>query len=292
MPATTLKSQTEQGEPLEATFLPEMGMNMVSFKKGNIEIIDQSTRDQFEERFAGLGPLIGPHFHRRKAETIPPIKDENLFPHIAKIKAKGIQDPFSHGIGRYAPWNAQASNNKITASLSGKDTWNGIPLSELEGQNFKMTFEAELHPTGLHLNLTVVSDSDSLIGIHYYYALPDGKGKISAEIQNKLIDKNETMPIPSTWDFYSENRLYFDLNREADFTFYPHPDPLNGKITLETSTYRLQTEYKCICQENAWQLYHPAGASFVCIEPVSSQDPRHPNLTASSLQIHLKILDR
>src|SRR5947209_3792431 len=99
-----LKSQTEKGESMQATFLPEKGMNLVSFKKGNLEVIDQSTLPLFEERFAGLGALIGPHFHRRLPETLPHIADESLFPHIARVKAKGAADPFSHGIGRYAPW--------------------------------------------------------------------------------------------------------------------------------------------------------------------------------------------
>jgi len=116
---------------------------MISFKKGGLEIIDQSTQDQFKERFAGLGALIAPHFHRRRPESIPPIKDENLFPHIARVKAHGTQDPFSHGIGRYAPWKAEFTPTKVTAVLTGKDTWNGVPLSALEGQNFKMNFTAE-----------------------------------------------------------------------------------------------------------------------------------------------------
>ena len=84
----------------EATFLPELGMNLASFKWEGIEIIDQSTKPVFEDRFGGLGPLIGPHFYQRNKATLPPIKDESLFPHIARIKAEGRVDPFSHGIGR------------------------------------------------------------------------------------------------------------------------------------------------------------------------------------------------
>lgn len=290
MSAIVLEHQTKEGERLQATFLPDKGMNLVSLKKGDLEVIDQSTRNLFEERYAGLGALIGPHFHRRKTETLPKIKDEELFPHIARVKSKGVQDPFSHGIARYAPWKAEATAHSVKAQLTGKDTWNGVPLSTLEGQNFNMTLEAHLKEEGLFLTLSIVSDTASLVGIHYYYALPNGKGRVISEVQNQVRIEGELKPIPSTWNFDSQQRLTFDLQEEADFTFRPYPDLLKGHILLETDDYQLHTRYHCACAENCWQLYHPKGASFVCIEPISSQDPRHPNLTVSSLNIHLEII--
>lgn len=290
MPAIVLEHRTKEGEHLQATFLPDQGMNLSSLKKGNLEIIDQSTRYLFDERYAGLGALIGPHFHHRQPGVIPVIKDEALFPHIARVKAKGIQEPFSHGIARYAPWKAEATSNSIKAGLSGKDTWNGVHLSELEGQNFNMTMDVHLKEEGLFLTLSVVSDTASLAGIHYYYALPQGKGRVISHIQNQVVINGELQPIPSDWEFDAQQRLIFDLQKEADFTFYPYPNLLKGHILLETDEYQLHTRYDCPCAENCWQLYHPKGASFVCIEPISSQDPRHPNLTASSLNIHLEII--
>lgn len=287
----TLRNQTLNGEELTATYVPEKGMNMISFKKGNLEIIDQSTINLFEERFAGLGALIGPHFHRKRGEVVPKIKDETLFPHISRLKTKGIQDPFSHGIGRYAPWKAEAKDHWISASLSGKDQWNGVSLSELEGQNFKMSFVAELLPDGLHLDLSVVSDTDSLAGIHYYYHLPDGKGTIMSQVKDLVIDHQERKKIPSFWNFDEQHRLSLPIEQEIDCTFFPFPDSLEGSILLDAGSYRLLTEYKSLSEENCWQLYHPTGASYVCIEPISSQDPKHPNLTVSSLHIHLQILD-
>lgn len=290
MSAIVLEHQTRQGERLQATFLPDKGMNLISLKKGDLEVIDQSTRPLFEERYAGLGALIGPHFHRRQPETVPKVKDEALFPHIARVKAKGVQDPFSHGIARYAPWKAEAATHSVKAQLTGKDTWNGVPLSALEGQNFNMTLEAHLKEEGLFLTLSIVSDTTSLVGIHYYYSLPLGKGRIISSVQNQVAMAGELKPIPSHWQFDSQQRLTFDLQEEADFTFRPYPDLLKGDILLETDGYQLRTRYHCNCAENCWQLYHPKGASFVCIEPISSQDPRHPNLTVSSLNIHLEIL--
>ena len=285
-----LKNRTASGDLLEATFLPEMGMNMISYKRGNTEVIDQSTRALFEERYAGLGALIGPHFHHRLTSILPAIKDESLFPHIARVKAKGTQEPFSHGIGRYAPWKAEFTETKVKAVLMGKDTWNGVPLSALEGYQFKMTFDAELTAEGLKIALSVVSDVASLVGIHYYYHLPNGTGTITTQIQDKYIEKGQNKPLPKSWDYDSQHTLRYQLKDSADYTFYPYPNPLEAKILLDAGRYSLLTTYHCHAQENSWQLYHPENASFVCIEPLSAQDPRHPNLTVSSLQIQLQIL--
>jgi hypothetical protein len=290
MSTITLENQTPSGEHLKATFLPEKGMNLISFKKGEIEVIEQTTSSLFEERYAGLGALIGPHFHRRKLELIPKVKEESLFPHIARVKAKGIHDPFSHGIARYAPWKVEWTQTKLKGTLSGKDTWHEIPLATLEGQQFKMHFSAELKQDGLWIDFSIVSDTDSLVGIHYYYALPNQRGRLTSTVQKQMRDHKGITEVPAIWFPESNQKLVFDLNQEADFTFRPYPNPLQGEILLETDTYNLQTSYQCINEENCWQLYRPAHASFVCIEPMSSQDPRHPNLSVSSIQIHLKIL--
>lgn len=290
MAEIVLKNKTDKGVSLEAIFAQDKGMNLLSYKRGNTQVIDQSTKNLFEERFAGLGALIGPHFHHRNPHIIPAIKDESLFPHIARVKAKGIQEPFSHGIARYAPWTAITfTDTSITAKLTGKDTWNGVPLSQLEGQNFTINFNIELKPTGLSIDLSVVSDTDSLVGTHYYYGLPTGHGKVISHVQKYYNDGKEKRDIPKEWAFDSQHQLTFDLAQSADYTFYPFPNPLEGKITLDAEKYKLHVSYTSKSQENCWQLYHPAGASFVCIEPISSQDPRHPNLTASGLHIDLEI---
>ncbi len=285
-----LKNKTVEGVPLEATYLPEKGMNMISFKWGDVEVIDPSTKPIFDQRFGGLGPLIGPHFYQRNPASIAPIKEESLFPHIAVIRKEKRADPFSHGIGRYAPWNFQATETKITAALTGKDTWMGVPLADLEGQQFQMSFTAELTPAGLQLDLSVASDSDSLVGIHYYYRLPKGRGTIYSRVQNHYIANRERKPIPADWNYDAQHLLAYPLTQDTDFTFHPFPNPRMGSILLDTEEYQLATTYSCISQENSWQLYHPKGSSYVCIEPVSAQDPRAANLTASALSIHLQIM--
>lgn len=288
--AIVLKNLSPSKELLQATFLPDQGMNMISFKKGDLEVIDQSTHSLFEERFAGLGALIGPHFHRRHPAALPKIQDESLFPHIARIKAHGVADPFSHGIARYAPWKTTFTETSVHASLSGKDTWNGIPLAELEGQNFKMNFKATLTHLALEIDYDVVSDTDSLVGIHYYYHLPKGTGTVVSAVQTDCIGPKGKQSLPDFIHLNDQHIMTFDLHHEADFTFYPFPNPKEAKIILDAGSYQLATSYSCTSQENCWQLYHPKDASFVCIEPISSQDPRHPNLTASSIHISLSII--
>ncbi len=287
MSAITLSTHTEDGTPLEATFLPEIGMNLISYKLGDIEVIDQSTKKDFEETRGGLGPLIGPHFHVRPAHLIQKIDYE--FSHIKHMNARKKKDPFSHGVARYAPWRAETKEDSIHAELCGEDTLDGIPLSEIEGQNFKMRFDAHLTANGLKLDLSVISDTDSITGIHYYYALPNGKGEIHSQVQNAYIVNNEKKPLPKEWNINPQHMLTYPLSEETDFTFFPYPDPLNGEIILETETHQLITRSRCQSAENSWQLWHPKGASFVCIEPVSSQDPRHPNLTVSTIGIDLEI---
>ena len=150
MKKITLTHQTSSGSQLKATFLPEHGMNLVSYQKDGVEVIAQSTWNLFEERHAGLGALIGPHFHRRLPELIQPVKHEERFPHIAKVKAKGIAEPFSHGIARYAPWQVESSEQTIQAHLFGKDLWQGVPLKELEGQDFQISFLISLKEDSEH----------------------------------------------------------------------------------------------------------------------------------------------
>jgi len=285
----TLTHQTSSGSQLKATFLPEHGMNLVSYQKDGVEVIAQSTWNLFEERHAGLGALIGPHFHRRLPELIQPVKHEERFPHIAKVKAKGIAEPFSHGIARYAPWQVESSEQTIQAHLFGKDLWQGVPLKELEGQDFQISFLISLKEEGLHFNLAIESELPSLMGLHYYYHLPKGPALVKSRVKNQG-PIHSSFP-PSTVDVKMDQGQYldFDLNQEVDSTFYPYPDPLQSEVILQTTEYELSTRYRCANEENCWQLYHPKEASFVCIEPMSSKDPRHPKQTFSQLEVQLKI---
>ena len=290
MNTIVLKSQDPSKTSLQATFAVDKGMNLLSLKKGDLEVIDQTTLALFEERFAGLGALIGPHFHHRNENILPKIADETLFPHIARVKAKGVADPFSHGIARYAPWQASHTDLALSAKLSGKDLWNGVPLAQLEGQNFAMNFKAELKNSTLYLNLDVVSDTDSLVGIHYYYRLPQGSCKVYSQIPLRDLNNEDLQKASKNWKIDPQQTFTYDLNGAIDHTFHSFPQPRQGIITLDTGGYKIITRYFSPNEENCWQLYHPEKASFICIEPISSKDPRHPNLSVSSLQIEIEIV--
>ena len=274
-----LQNQSSTGQKLEAVFQPEKGMNLLSYKLGNQEVIDQ-----------GIGFLTGPHFMQRKPSVIPPLKPDKTFWQIPLLDELGYHDPFTGGIGSYAPWKVLfSSSTEIKAILSGKDTWEGETLASLEGQNFIMEFHATLNPNGLALKLSVVSDSDSIVGINYHFALPNGQGKVISDVKPQFYDRDILKTIPTEWQRDSQGILTFDLTHNADYSFFPFFDPLSAKITLQTSQYQLITTYSSLCQENSWELYHPQGASYVCISPLSSQNPWKPNLTASSIAIRLEI---
>jgi hypothetical protein len=290
MEVVTLRSKTADGKLLEAKFVPSMGMNLISYQCGGIEVIDQSTKNLFEERYAGLGALIGPHFHRRNPNILPKIADKTKFPHIERVEKKGVADPFSHGIARYAPWKATFDESSIRATLSGKDEWNGVPIAQLEGQQFLMDFDAKLSSEGLALKISVRGDTDSLVGIHYYYRLPGGKGTVRSLAANKYRVEGESKPLPAAWRGKVEHSIELQLgNEEYDHGFFPFPDPAKCAIELETAEYTLRTKYRSKNQENSWQLFHPKGSSFVCVEPLSAQYPKRPILTVSTIEILLTV---
>ncbi|MCP5506023.1 MAG: hypothetical protein H7A38_03980 [Chlamydiales bacterium] len=288
-----LKNTSPLGEPLVATFLPEGGMNLVSYKLGEIEVIAQTTRPLYEERKAGLGALIGPHFHER--QEVPGGYDESLFPHIAKGKAEGRKDPFSHGIGRYVPWKYVASETQVKAKLTGDDLYHGVPLKVFEGQDFSMTYEARLLPTGLFIEYQVESEKPSVIGLHYYYAF-SGKGTLHGAVQQEYRVKNEWKPIPKEWINGKENHLDFPLPQEADFGFLPAkktPNEHDYHLILDTESYSLHIDYNAASKEEiSCQVYQPKGASYVCIEPLSAKSPPHPLLNRSTLEVKLEIFTK
>ncbi len=287
MKSIVLSTMTESGNKLEAAFNPEVGMNLTSYKLDDIEVIDQSTRKNYETSRNGLGALIGPHFHERPSGLIPNLN--HVFLHQKYLEKRKKTDIFSHGVGRYASWKTETKGNSIHAQLCGEDTLEEVPLSEIEGQNFKMRFDAELTPKGLKLDLSVVSERDSVVGYHYYYSLGKGQSRVRASIQNYYLLNIEKMPLPKEWDIDSRQQLTYPIGEDIDCTLFPYPNLLEGEIALETDSHHLIIRTNAPSSENSWQLWHPEGASFACIEPISAQNPRRPNLTVSSISCLLSI---
>ncbi len=280
---------TLKNDETYAVFSSQKGMNLVSFKVSGIDIIDSKTRPLFEERFAGLGSLIGPHFHHRPANKIPQVPSESLFPHIAKLKAKGVNEPFSHGIGRYAPWKTTTSSSTIMASLSSEDQWNGVPLSVLEGFSFDMVLTASLLPRGLSLDFSIESEEPSVIGLHYYYTLPFGEGRVKGVVENNYRDGDKQKPIPPSF-LDSEGNLSFDASQEVDFGFIPKKQNDTFEILYENAQFTLKISFFVDPGEASWQLYRPKEASYICIEPLSAKNPKHPVCKKSRLKINIEVL--
>ena len=141
---------------------------------------------------------------------------------------------------------------------------------------------------GLHVEYSIVSDSASVLGFHYYYGLPQEKGTVYfQDLATHFRDGEVTKNVPESWK--NKEGLCFDLAHSADYGFYSKVNPLQGKVVLDTGDYKLVISYETQSQENSWQLYHPEGSSFVCIEPLTAHDPHKPILSVSSLKLDLNL---
>ena len=263
MDTCVIKSQASDGAPLEATFSTAGGLRLVSYKRAGVEVIDPTG--------SSFGSPVGPHYADRNPGIIAPLP-EGDWAQIEKRRGEGYKDPFAYGISRYAPWNIQSDPSSLKGTLTGKQEWQGTTLSALEGQQFTMGLQASLAPNGLEMNLSVVSEADSLVGFDYPIRLPSGKATLNA-------DTRET---------YHESRI-LDLANPIDRIFHPLLNPLEGHLTIDTVEYRLKIVYRCTCEQNSWQIVRALGSSFVFIRPLSAKMPQRPSLTVSSLAIRLTI---
>ncbi|MCH9611547.1 MAG: hypothetical protein S4CHLAM102_00170 [Chlamydiia bacterium] len=287
-----LRNQSEDGSPLTATFNPTKGMNLMSYTKGSIEAIDQNTREPFEKRRAGLGALIGPHFHHRKNSRIPTIPHPEEIPWAQEILDSGQKECFSHGLGRYAPWDFEASENAIKATLTSSSKLAGMRLKELEGFDFSMQVAAKLEKDGLYFSLHVEGTLPTVIGQHYYYAIQDQSCTIKALTENQYDDKNTLHPIPNEWkstDNPSSLHLNIEPTTSLDYGFHPITNPAH--ILMKTGSHTLEVSYWPENDQNVFQIYRPANATYVCIEPMTTYFPRNVVQTQSSINTRISIID-
>ncbi len=284
------QARAPDGELLKAIFAPEKGMNLMSFKKGDCEVIDPYTLPLFEERMAGLGALIGPHFHHRPDHQIDSNINLDLFPFIEALKLKKQKEFFSHGIARYVPWKYEGGENYIKGVLKGSDLYQGISLAKLEGQDFELEFQAHLLDNGLWINYSVKAEKPAVIGLHYYYRLPDNQAWVSAQVEPIYHHPKGWKKIPKNW-LRSDNHLYFHVltEQEIDWGFQPFLAADKTKIQLKTSDYLLNLSYQVYSSENSWQLYHPKQSTFVCIEPLTAKNPKEAVSLSAQLKVHLQI---
>ncbi len=283
METIELLGQTPSRKAIEAVFTPEKGMNLLSLKIGEWQLIDQSTLELFEERGAGLGAIIGPHFHHRT--NPPPVKDITLFPHLKLMKERGIAEPFSHGIGRYVPWKVTArERGYLRAEINGEMNWRGVTYKELEGFNFRMIFEARIVEWGLWINLQLSGDRPSVCGLHYYYKRGT---EVTSKVQPACRTPAGIKPVPPLFH-YNNNEMAYRFEEPCDHGFFPHPDARMGWIDHHFEKSKVHVRY-VTPGPASWQLWHPKDASFVCIEPLSAVDPRSPQKRVNGLSACIEI---
>ncbi len=284
------ESISQSGQKLKAVFNPQVGMNLMSYSLDGIEVMDQNTISAFVERMAGMGALIGPHFHHRKDKDIPNLDLTDLFSFIPGLEKKGQKEPFSHGIARYVPWKYEGGCDFINARLSGKDAFRGFTISELEGQDFELSFKAKLRPNGLFIDYSVNAKNPTVIGLHYYYALADKTGNVISKVDSEYHHPEGWRAIPKNW-LESDKDLNFKLGAdvEADFGFRPVNGASHSLIEMKTSSHQLRVHYQSNSSENSWQLYHPKDVTYVCLEPVSAINPREARQSSSNLKVQIEI---
>lgn len=284
MKTIVLKRKQQDGSMLYAEFCPDKGMNLVSLKKGSVELIDQSTAPLFDERFAGLGALIGPHFYHLPENLLPHSCPESLFPHIGALISKGQKDLFSHGIGRYVPWKYQFDDSRIIAKLASVDSYEGYPLSELEGCNFFMSYEAEILDDRFRIKIHSKSDTRSVIGLHYYFNLKR-PGFVSGSFETYYYDKGQKKDIPNIWKAGTQ-KILLNLDNSFDQGFIPLEYMGINEVLLTTSEFRLKMQITQLeGSELSVQVYHPENSSYVCVEPISAENPRGPLPKEGNLMI-------
>lgn len=285
MNKVVLQRKTKQGL-LIATYSPDQGMNLTSLKLGSYEIIDQNTRSLFNERNSGLGPLIGPHFYHRNKDQIPELPNKNIFKHTAK---KEYPEPLSHGIGRYVPWNYEASDMSLRANLSGIDSYKGYSLASLEGFDFKLDYQVHLTENGLKIQYNAESPTHpTIVGLHYYYRC-DPNAHVQIDSDTTYGDMGKLKPLKKSWITPEISGVDFPLSEQSDYTFRKESKKNEASATLKNNDYNLSIHYKSKNDEHAFQLYHPNNESFVCIEPVSAKNPRDAKLLKNSLSVEIKI---
>lgn len=283
-----LTNTSSKGATLEATFAPLQGMNLTSLTIHGHQVLDVSTMDLFKQRNAGLGALIGPHFHHRHPLQIPSNTSLHLFPHVSQLPA-GQKEPFSHGIARYVPWRYESSSTQIKAWLSSKDLYHGIPLKTFEGFDFEMKLEAMLLHDGLLLDYFAESSIPNVIGFHYYYpASPEALVESHVKPFVRTQSGWEGLDLP----FFDKThqKLTYPVSQAADLGFMPIQDPNSSgyTITLKYPRGSLQISYLSSNDDTtSFQLFHPKGASYVCLEPLSSLTPFAPTTKRNRLQMKL-----
>lgn len=226
------------------TFDGANGLRLVSCIVEGEEMIDASA----------ARPVIGPHFGSRIPE---------LF--------RGERDPVPNGAAHTAFWSLESKRERSIATCSAAPD---SPLAELEKQPFSLRVEAGLDAGDLMLIASHMSETDSVIGIPFAFAVPKRRGVVETRVQSASRRDDQG------WIRYA-------CNEPIEAHFSPYPSPVMGSIRLETERYTLLVEYRSRCEENSWQLTVPQEGEWVEITLFTATNPRKPILSSNALEVRI-----
>ena len=287
---------SDRGNTIEAVVSPEMGMSMLDFSAGGVPLLQKSRKHDFIEGRKGLGPLILPHFNQRA--SFPAVNEmvAEQAPHTAYLKTEGVNDPFQHGIGRYAQWNFETSctdkGARVTGKLTGAHEYQGVPLMELTGFDFTAFVTYTLSDGNISVRFDITGAEPVTAGIHFYYRLPDQE-ESRAALSVEEIGKNNDESLFEFSSHQRDGRFYtMTLADDIDTLFTPvKEEGPYARYKLITSEYRLDTRVRAEGDPaktfDSVTLFHPADADFVCIEPLSDANPLTPRKKKFSGEIIL-----
>ncbi|MCB1149428.1 MAG: hypothetical protein KDK48_04620 [Chlamydiia bacterium] len=139
----------------------------------------------------------------------------------------------------------------------------------------------------LHLELSAVAESDALVG----FLIPfKGRGLFTVQAQTAYLTASGKELWPVDWQVSSDGTYRVPQEAQFEAGIHPYPNPLEGVCRYKTSDYTVELSLRCRCEESSFYISHPTGNEAVKIGVLSSYDPWHPNLTASTVQFSLKIL--
>jgi hypothetical protein len=189
-------------------------------------------------------------------------------PHYGAHKPSLAEQTLEHGSVRYAPWHiVDSTEHSLRAEITGDAIWQDRQLADWQGQKFKMTYQAHLNAHGLTIACSVVGETDTLIGIDYPWLLPAGICSLRVHSGEKTSHFNVQGTGSQTTSLNLSTEPWHKL-------LDPSPTPLGADISLVTPQYEIQVSY-----------------SYVAIQPMTAQDPLHPNLTVSSLHVAITFVE-
>ncbi len=268
---------------LQAVVLPGEGMTLSSLQLDGIEAICQDRAREYQACRKGFGPLIGPHFNQRVQLPAAALENPGRWPQAAALAQLGIRDIWQHGVARYVPWDYTVMPDGIRASLTGRRRLAGILLRDIQGGDFELRLEMRIDGASLRIHYTAEADFPPVIGLHYYYELPDDRGRVRAPVTGWMQPHQPAVAIPAAWMDAAGRRLELELDRELDHVFPLRPGP----IELETSTHRVWTIPEMGVQSLV--VFHPGPNGWVCVEPLSAANPRQPSGTRAEMALTIRL---